>query len=186
MHVRQFTRKPLTIAVAAIIATGAFAATAAAVLTASSGTTQTQMSNASSTDVSTTNSTTWQPLAGSDVPLTLSASGLINARFTAESSCTGFATGVGFCSVRIVAINSAGTVTELSPASSRDFVFDTDAAGTANDQYESNAMERSLRLPAGDYRFRIEIAVTAPTTNPNPSPVTARLDDWHFAVEASA
>lgn len=46
-------------------------------------------------------------------------------------------TRLGSALMRIVAINAAtGTVTELNPASSRDIVFDTDAAGTANDQYE--------------------------------------------------
>jgi hypothetical protein len=60
-----------------------------------------------------------------------------------------------------------------------DFAFDTDTAGSTDDLWESNAMERSVRLPAGAYRFRVEYAVTA-------NAVTSRLDDWHFAVEASA
>lgn len=181
MHARFLTRRPLTIAVTAIVAAGAFAATAAAVLTPSNGTTQTQMSNVASTDASTTSSTTWVPLPGSDVPMTLSSSGLINARFTAESQCNGV--GSGWCSVRIVVYSAAtGQFTELNPASGTDFAFDSDEAGTADDMYEGHAMERSIRLPAGAYRFRVEYAVVALSANP----VTSRLDDWHFAVEASA
>jgi hypothetical protein len=181
MHIRQFTRRPLIIAVSSIVAVGAFTATAAAVLTPSSGTTQTQMSNVAGTDASSTSSTAWVPVPGSDVPMTLSASGLINARFTAESSCTG--AGSGWCPVRIVVYSVATSLfTELNPASGTDFAFDSDMAGSADDLYESNAMERSIRLPAGAYRFRVEYAVKALT----PSAVTSRLDDWHFAVEASA
>jgi hypothetical protein len=180
MHVYQLTRKSVTIAVTAIIAAGAFAATAAA-LTTSNGTTQTQMKNAAGTDASTTSSTAWVTVPGSAMPIALEARGLINARFTAESSCTG--AGSGWCSVRIVVHSAAtGDVTELDPASAKDFAFDSDEAGSADDRYESNAMERSIRLPAGLYRFRVERAVTALTA----SPVTLRLDDWHFAVEASA
>jgi hypothetical protein len=181
MHAHRFTRRTVTIAVTAIVAAGAFAASAAAILTPSAGTTQTQMSNVAESDPSTTSSTTWVPLPGSDIPMTLFASGLINARFTAESLCTG--AGSGWCSVRVVVYSAApGNFAELNPASGRDFAFDSDEAGSADDLYESNAMERSLRLPAGDYRFRVEYAVTALTSNP----VTSRLDDWHFAVEASA
>jgi hypothetical protein len=180
MHIRQFTRRSLTIAVTSVVAAGAFAATAAAVLTPSHGTTQTQMSNVASTDASTTSSKTWVPVPGSDVPMTLTASGLINARFTAESSCSG--AGTGWCSVRIVVFSAAtSSFTELNPASGMDFAFDADTTGSADDLWESNAMERSIRLPAGDYRFRVEYAVGSTS-----SPVTSRLDDWHFAVEASA
>jgi len=180
MYIRQFTRKPLTIAVAAIVATGVLAATASAVLTPSSGTTQTQMKNVAGSDPSTTSSTSWVSVPGSDIPMTLSASGLINARFTAESLCTG---GAGWCSVRIVVFSAdTGTFTELNPASGTDFAFDSVNDGSADDRYESNAMERSLRLPAGAYRFRVEYAVDALAA----SPVTSRLDDWHFTVQASA
>jgi hypothetical protein len=181
MHIGHFTRRPLTIAAAALAFTGAFAATAAAVFTSSTGKAQVQMSNAASTDASTTASTTWTPVTGSDVPMTLTASGLINARFTAESSCSG--AGNGWCSVRIVVYSVAtGMFTELDPASGTDFAFDSDAAGAADDMWESNAIERSVRLPAGAYRFRVEQAVVPMSA----STVSSRLDDWHFAVEASA
>jgi hypothetical protein len=181
MHVRQFTRRPLTIAVTAIVAAGAFVVSAAADVTSSDGTAQTQMSNVAVTDPSSTSSTTWEPLAASALPMKLTKSGLINARFTAESSCTG--AGSGWCSVKIVVYDAAtGIFTELNPASDTDFAFDSDTAGSASDLYESNAMERSIRLPPGDYRFLVYHAVRPLTANP----VTSRLDDWHFAVEASA
>jgi hypothetical protein len=180
MHVRKLTRKPFTIAITAIVMAGALAATAAAIVTQSSGTTQIQMKNVGSTDPSSTSSTTWVPVPGSDIAMTLSTSDLINARFTAESLCAG--AGSGWCSARIVVYSDAtGNFTELNPASGTDFAFDSDAAGSADDLYESNAIERSLRLPAGDYRFRVEYAVTVLTNDA----VISRLDDWHFAVEAS-
>jgi hypothetical protein len=84
--------------------------------------------------------------------------------------------------VRIVVFSAAtSSFTELNPASGMDFAFDADTTGNADDLWESNAMERSIRLPAGAYRFRVEYAVESTS-----SPVTSRLDDWHFAVEASA
>jgi hypothetical protein len=102
---------------------------------------------------------------------------LINARFTAESGCRGSA--IGSCSVRIVAHSAAtGTVTELQPASGMNFTFDSTNHG-GNDLQESHAMERSLRLPAGHYRFGVQHAVSIGS-------ISSSLDDWHFAVEASA
>jgi hypothetical protein len=177
MHIPRFTHKPISIAVAALVATGALAATAAAVVTTSQGTTQMQMSNVASTDASTTSSTSWVSVPGSDVPMKLASGGIINARFTAESACTG--PDNGWCSARIVVYSVAtNTFTELEPASGMDFAFDS--AATSADAWESHAIERSIRLPEGSYRFRVEYAVHAPTTT-----VTSRLDDWHFAVEAS-
>ncbi|HEX6258324.1 MAG TPA: hypothetical protein VFZ48_02515 [Candidatus Saccharimonadales bacterium] len=95
---------------------------------------------------------------------------LLDARFTAESNCTGGS----WCSVRIVVINSAGATTELYPQSGLDFAFDSPGA----DLWEGHAIERNTRsfLPAGTYRVQVQAAKIG---NPN-----FRLDDMHLVVEA--
>jgi hypothetical protein len=55
----------------------------------------------------------------------------------------------------------------------------TDVAGAATGEQQSHAIERSLRLPAGNYVVYAQQAVTN-------NAVTLRLDDWHMAVEISA
>jgi hypothetical protein len=94
---------------------------------------------------------------------------LLDARFTAESYCSGGS----YCSVRIVVINSAGATTELYPQAGTDFAFDS----ASTDLWESNAIERNSRtfLPAGTYTVRVQAAKVG-----NP---TLRLDDMHLAVE---
>jgi ferredoxin len=102
----------------------------------------------------------WSTVPGSEIHLiTPEESLLVNARFTAESACNGQAAGA--CVVRIIA-----GITQLDPASGRDYVE------------EGHAMERSRRLPAGNYDIRVEYAVTNAAT-------VFKLDDWHFAVEMS-
>jgi hypothetical protein len=94
---------------------------------------------------------------------------LVDARFTAESLCSGGS----WCSARIVVINSAGTTTELYPQSGTDFAFDS----PGSDAWEGHAIERNTRafLPAGTYRVSVQAAKVG-------SP-TFRLDDMHLAVE---
>lgn len=169
-------RRTILTAVIAILAAGAFASTAAALLSSSSGTSQARMDNRASTDAVWTTSTTWQGLGPSWVSVTVpkGQSRLFNARFTAESQCYNNPGSV--CAARIVAVGSGGTV-ELSPASGMDFAFD--APGVVHDESgESHAMERSIRLKAGSYRIGVQYAVSNPTTK-------FFLDDWHFAVETS-
>jgi hypothetical protein len=170
-------RLPATI-VAVVLACGALAATAFAF---SSGGAQVQMINADSTTGVITTSTAWVDLAGSGVHVTVPSGTqrLINARFTAESMCHG--PNSGWCSVRIVYANAAtgGLIGELNPASAINYAFDSDTAGTTNDVYEGNAMERSIRLGAGSYIVKVQYAVTSNT-------IQFSLDDWHLAVEVSA
>lgn len=96
---------------------------------------------------------------------------LIDARFTAESQCTGGS----WCSVRIVTINNAtGAITELYPQTGTDFAFDS-----PSDNWEGHAIERNSRLflPAGSYRVQVQSAKVGAAT-------VFRLDDMHLAVEA--
>jgi hypothetical protein len=94
---------------------------------------------------------------------------MIDARFTAESLCSGG----GWCSVRIVVVRPNGGLLELNPQSGTDFAFDS---GAGADNWESHAIERtSSYLPAGNYRVKVQ----AGTVGAN----TLRLDDWTFAVE---
>ena len=95
---------------------------------------------------------------------------MLDARFTAESQCTGSG---GWCSVRIVVIRPNGSLLELNPQSGNDFAFDSGGS----DNWESHAIERtSSYLPAGTYRVKIQAGVVAGATS-------LRLDDWTLAVE---
>lgn len=104
--------------------------------------------------------------------LTISNPRVINARFSAETACTGVS---GYCSVRIVVVDAAtGARTELDPAAAYDFAIDT--AGST-DNWEGHAIERTSGiLPAGTYRVRVQAAVVSGAAN-------LRLDDWTLAVE---
>jgi hypothetical protein len=167
-------RRSATITAVALAAIAAFAATAFAFGT-SSGKAQVSMSNVTETAATSTMSTAWVDL-NSTIALSVPSAGLlVNARFTAESACGQKA---GICRVRIVA-DDGTTLTELDPASGLDFAFDTSTGNaTVDDLAEGHAMERSRRLPKGDYRIRVQYSVSAGSTK-------LTLDDWHFTVEAS-
>ena len=170
-HIR---RRPAILAAVATAAIGTFAATAIAFGT-SDGKAQVSMSNVTETAATSTSSTAWANL-NSTIPLSVPSEGLlVNARFTAESACTQKA---GICRVRIVA-DDGTTLTELDPASGLDFAFDTSTGNaTVDDLAEGHAMERSRRLPKGDYRIRVQYSVSSGSTK-------FTVDDWHFTVEAS-
>ena len=118
---------------------------------------------------------TWVAVPGMVRTVTVPSgtSRLLDARFTAESQCSGGS----WCSVRIVYYNSAGVRTEMYPQSGTDFAFDSPESG-GSDLWESHAIERNSRsfLPAGTYRVVVEAAEVG---SPN-----FRLDDMHLAVEA--
>lgn len=115
---------------------------------------------------------TWQNVPNMSRSVTI-ASGTrraLDVSYTAESQCTGTS---GWCSVRAVVINSAGTVTELNPVASTDFAFDS---ADATDNWESNAINRtSSFLPAGTYTVRIQSTEVGAVG-------TLRLDDQHLKV----
>ncbi len=170
----RIRRTPAAIAAIATAAIGAFAATAIAFGT-SDGKAQVSMSNVTETAATSTSSVAWANL-NSTIPLSVPSEGLlVNARFTAESLCTQKA---GICRVRIVADDGA-TLTELDPVSGLDFAFDTSTGNASiDDLAEGHAMERSRRLPKGDYRIRVQYSVSAGSTK-------FTVDDWHFTVETS-
>lgn len=177
-HAGRVYRRPAAIAAATILAIGALAGSAAAVLSNSSGGTQLRMENRGDTTPAPAAVMAWTTLPGSEIHVNSPNNDvLINARFTAESTCSGAA--AGSCVVRIVADNG-GAVVQLDPASGRDFAFDTVvAAGVDADGAEGHAMERSKRVPAGNYDVRVEYAVTN-------AAIVFEPDDWHLAVELSA
>jgi hypothetical protein len=176
-HVGRSHRRPAMIAAATILAIGALAGTAAAVLTTSIGGPQVSMQNRGddAPTASPAAAMTWVNLPGSGINVNADSK-LVNARFTAESTCNG--DGSGVCAVRIIAVDPMGAITPLDPASGMDFGFDTDVAGASDDGAEAHAMERSRRLQAGPYTIRVQYAVTNAGT-------TFTLDDWDHTVELS-
>lgn len=95
---------------------------------------------------------------------------LLNARFTAESFCSGGS----WCSVRVVYINaSTGATVELYPQAGTNYAFDS--PGT--DAWEGHALERNSRtfLAAGTYRVQVQAAEVGASS--------FSLDDMHLAVE---
>jgi len=174
MHKRNSKR--IGIVIGTLLITGVLTGTAVAVLGSSAGGGVVRVDNRTETSASSTNATTWLDLPGANALVGVPAgqSRLFDARFTAESQCQG--ANSGYCSVRIIATNVAtGGSIELNPQSGIDYAFDSDQAGGASDLWEGNAMERSIRLPGGTYRIRVQRAVTNNT-------VSFRLDDWHLAV----
>lgn len=121
---------------------------------------------------STTSSTTFTNLHVTtiEIPAAIEA-GIIRARFTAESGCSGNVD--GSCSVRVL-VNGV----ELLPAVSANYAFDSNnntAQGPTN--LEGHAVERSSKLlPAGIYEVRLQ----GRTSN---AAITFSLDDWHLSLE---
>lgn len=93
------------------------------------------------------------------------------ASYNAESLCTGS----GYCSVRIVYVNSAGAAVELHPQSGTDFAFDTDG-----DSWSSHSIKRTTRVTAGTYRVQVQAARVGGTSTTVPA---LRLDEHYFDVE---
>ena len=83
---------------------------------------------------------TWSDIPSTAAAVTVPAgtTRLIDARFTAESLCSGATT--AWCVVRIIVVNSTGAITEFSPVAGVDFKFDT--PGT---QEEAHSLERFSR-----------------------------------------
>lgn len=125
----------------------------------------------------------WVPVPGMARSVTVPSgtSRQIIATYTAESLCQG--PNWSYCSVRIVAINSAGT-TELHPQGGTDFSFDAPGNNTGQ-EWESHARTQTRRLGAGSYRIVVQAArVGGPTTGPSATTVPSlRLDEQYFGVE---
>ena len=173
MHKRIIKR--VSLVVGALFVTGALTGSAFALLGGAGGS-QVRIDTRTETAANVSNVAAYGDLPGAAVTVSVPAgqSRLISAAFTAESQCSG--NGSGYCSVRIIATNVAtGGTVELNPASGLDYAFDSDQGGSAQDLWEGHAMDRSIRLPGGTYRIRVQRRVTVNT-------VTFRLDDWHLAV----
>lgn len=93
------------------------------------------------------------------------------ASYNAESLCAGS----GWCSVRIVVINSAGGATELHPQSGTDFAFDSEG-----DNWSSHGAQRTIRLGPGTYRVQVQAARVAGSSVTSPS---FRLDEHYLDAE---
>ena len=160
-------KKTMLAGVALVATLAVLGGTAYGVATFRTGTYTSKQYIIDSTDAWVTSSAAWVAVPNTTVSVTLPASRLINARYTAESICTGGS----WCSVRIVYITSAGTVIELGPQSGTDFAFDS-----PNDLWESQAVERTSRtyVPAGTYRVQVQAAVVGGSS--------FRLDDYHLNV----
>lgn len=96
-------------------------------------------------------------------------------RFVAEYNAESLCSGTGWCSVRIVALNSAGAAWELFPRSGTDFAFDTDG-----DSYSAHSVKRTIRLGAGTWRFQVQAARVAGSSTTSPA---LRLDEHYFDVD---
>lgn len=166
-------RKPMAIGIAAgILGAGLGGGTAVAVLGGfPSG--QTTMHVVRTQDAASVyNGSVYQTFAVTPVVVPNGTSRLITARFTGESQCTGSAS--SWCSVRIlVRNNSTGSLVEMFPRSGSDFAFD---AGST-DNWESNSVERVIRLGAGSYSVWVQRRVV--------NSASFRLDDWTFTVDTN-
>ena len=167
---------------AALVAAGSLAATGAVALIAAAGGSEIRIDVRSEVAPSSTSAVGFVDLPGANLVVAVPVGGsrLFTARFTAESQCFGAAASpAAYCSVRVIATNTtSGITTEFNPAAGIDFAFDSNPPGAADDRWEGNAIERSLRLQGGQYRIRVQRAVTNAAT-------IFRLDDWHFAVETN-
>ena len=121
------------------------------------------------------NSAGWTTLSGTPSTLSLRTTRLVTARFSAESACYGAS---GWCAARVVYRRlPGGVVTELSPVVDTDFAFDsTDDNEESSGSWESHAINRSIRLPAGRYVFYVQV-------RPVQSGINFRVDDWGFELE---
>jgi hypothetical protein len=107
---------------------------------------------------------------------------LINARFHAESQCTGGGA-FGYCSVRILIGGVPGEPHQ--PVDGSDFAFDsTDSGDELNGSWEAHAMERHrcMRNPSTTSSLVVPVLVQWRVVGAG---VLFRLDETSLAVERS-
>ena len=177
MELRKLKRPGIVLA--AIVLTGALAATAVAVLVGEAGGGQVRIDTRSENAATVSSAVAFNDVPGANVNVVVPAgtTRMIEASYTAESQCSGPGGG-GWCTLRVIATNNAtGVSVELRPETTAglDYAFDSDQEGAAQDGFDRHAIDRSRRLAAGSYRIRLQRAVTNAT-------IRCRLDDWHFAV----
>jgi hypothetical protein len=168
-----FKLKRALVVTGAVLAAGVLIGTAAyAVVTSRQGTFSERQHFVHNTNPFTTSSAAFVNVtsAARSVTVPTGTTRMLDARFTAESQCTGT---TGWCSVRIVVVTATGAVIELDPVAGADFAFDSAAGG---DNWEGHAIERTSRfLAAGTYRVLVQARVVGASS--------VRLDDWSLAIE---
>lgn len=93
----------------------------------------------------------WWNVPSTALPVNLPGDRIIESAFGAESVCQQ----AGYCSLRVVAINAAGVVTEFSPVVGTDFAYDSPAGGPK----EQHSMHRVQRLEAGNYMIVVQAQI---------------------------
>jgi hypothetical protein len=108
----------------------------------------------------------YRDLPGSAIQVRVASDrrGLLLARLTAESLCSGR----GYCSARVVVDGR-----EAAPPVGADFAFDSGGGG-----YEGLAMDRSKVVGPGLHTVKVQVSLEGA--------MSFRLDDWSFAVELAA
>jgi hypothetical protein len=175
----RFSRKAALVATAVVAALTLGGGAAYAVFTSHAGSTLTRFQAATETNAwaASPAANTYVTVPGAAISVTVPAgtARMHQAVFSAESQCLGGTTN-SWCSVRVIRIAPNGVVTELNPASSTDFAFDT----SGGDNWQAGSISRTgYYVGAGTYRFVVQAAVVNGAT-------TVRLDDWNFSVTSFA
>jgi hypothetical protein len=149
----------------------------------------TNISEASSSEISSAVDTNFTDVPGAVRTLNVAApNDFFTVTFNAESRCCddgGAAS--GHCSIRIVATqNNTVAIFRPNPAAGggegiRDFAFDSNPTGISNlEEWESLSVTRSARLPAGQWTIRVQRAIEAEAGT-----TAFRLDDWLMSIIVS-
>ena len=113
------------------------------------------------------NSTSFVGLSTVSITVPAGKVQLVEATFTADSSCQG-PLGNNWCSLTMIADG-----VEMSPASGLSYAFD--GVGDGNDYFEGHAMKRSILLGPGPHSITVAGAVSV-------SGVNFFLDDWSLTI----
>ena len=155
------------LAAAAVVALSAGIAAATTTTVVSFGPVN-QISQTSGPDGDSTTSHTYVNVPGGSQLIKTATSGIVLARFSAESACRG--SSGGWCSVRLLIDGQ-----EMTPAVGSDFAFDSPTAAG----FASHSMDRSAVVQAGTHTVQIQYEVVGSATS-------VRLDDWSLTLESSA
>jgi hypothetical protein len=152
----------------ALVGVGVASGVAVAASTGHSGTSITRVAVTTQNAAAVFTSSTYTTVG--TVGIFATAGQFVDARFTAESSCSG--AGTGWCSVRIL-IDGV----EAEPVSGTDFAFDDAGASTA---FESHSVERVRSVTtSGTHTVTVQAASVL-------TALSFRLDDWTLTAMAVA
>jgi hypothetical protein len=164
---KRSVKLAIALAVAAVLGLSAGIAVATTTTEVSFGQIN-QVSQTHGPDGDSTTSTTYVNVPGGSQTITTATSGIVLARFSAESACRG--TAGGWCSVRLLIDGQ-----EMAPQVGSDFAFDSPTPAG----YASHSMDRSAVVQAGTHTVSIQYEVVSGATS-------VRLDDWSLTLESSA